>query len=260
MGLHFEPSFEQARRMNLDSVRLIAGTWGSALGISTVRVPEQPLAGITVDPASTVDRVGLIIETPVQSGFPEVIPTGVRVGVEEPYIGNIYAPWSINAAPESKFSSAGILPDNSDTPIGFPNIFLPVLILRLYLRPPQQVFTRRPAFYDSLKIDPPLSPDEAILRGWPIGGRRHVRVSIKLAGTGAVNFRLTGSPGGGVFPGDDPSLPIYEAPISPTVNVVSPHSFTFAVDNPNLYWLFLRAAAGLHSEGVTVRVNVEALD
>jgi len=248
----YEPSFEQARRINLDFVRIFSGRFGylgGAMGDpNTQLIIDHPAAGIVLDPASEIDKVKL---REAQDSFSRL---DVPISIEQPFVGDVHAPWEVDAVDPWLYGDKWY-PYDSNVAVagGAPGVDL---VLRVYLRPPPQLFTKRPSSSQPSK-QVPVPVAETVLARAAIGGRRHVRVSVKLFGpvgpAAAANFRVTGSPGSQVGP-----LSIFEVLLSPTVNVVAPNAYTFHVDNPDMCWLFLR---GVTTAGApTFRYHIEAQD
>lgn len=264
MPTHIEPSFEQARRANLNEVRLKAGVGPQPNG-AVISVADQPIAGIAIDASSDVDSFYLISRS-----------ISTLVSVEQPLVSDILCPWEINLV--SGYGST-IIPDNgSGTPTAFdppsnPSGRTPVLLARLFLRPPPQLFSRRAPFTDvygfsEIKTGPKPPPPvivgdtDEIIHAWAIPGRRHARVSVYLNDLvpgqhGGADVRLTGTPGNGYSMGLPDSM--YEVQVSTPQHLMSPQPFTFSVATPTLYWLFLRAI-GTGPKKVIIRTDIEAWD
>jgi hypothetical protein len=235
-SVKIEPSFEQARRLNLGSVRLYAFDWGAPPpdGISSVLIEDQPISAIAIDSDSDVHEVLLSAGIgPKPTSAPKVTPAATAaaiVSVGQPYIGEIQTSWEIRQS-EPTANPGYYIPydkafaDRVDWPVQWARA---ALRLRLFLRPPPQLFTRRPTHFGPM-LNRPVSTELAVIDAYPVGGRKNVRVSVKPLAE-SVNFLITGV---------TYSL---EVPLSPVQTVVAPNSFTFRIETPNVGWIFVRAA------------------
>jgi hypothetical protein len=241
---------ESAPLLGFDSITMLIDQWGNAgtgNDPTSLATPDfgVSLSGIAIAASSMIDRCNLGVASP---GNPTSIAV-TKISRDQPFLGQIYAPWHIAAASESLFANT-FLPQASAVAQTFggalpaPQWTVPRLDVILYFRPPFAVSTKRAAFFEAaVTLGTVYTPGatETLARAWAAPGRSRIRITARIAGAGTVSCRVTGILGPSLLAPFASGL--YEVELAPAVVATAPNSITFLLNTPSAYFVCLKATA-----------------
>jgi hypothetical protein len=249
-------------------------------------IPVTSIFAIGVAPRSDWDRCILrtnaqqLIVANIAPSFinvGNVLETELVVAVPDPLIGQIPGPTIIRANQAGWYSdtyvpagvAASVLPFGTalgNPPVGStggPIWYNPELRLMLYLasQAPLPPSSRAPFHHEYSYVF--AATTEQLTKVVPVMGRRHVRVSVQVTGTGMVTPRLTGTFHETTLVSSPPVVVTeanYEVPLDagvaldPTIN----SGIEFALEHPGVSYLMVKATATV--SGAVMRVSIDAFD